>query len=305
MYNYYKKYIKYKSKYLNFQQYGGVNGGVNLPELFISKINNHNTYTLTPLFLWCKHPYLDDVYCFFEKIADSTELNRMHYDKQIVFNSNNTINDADSNIMFDLKNQLRWMPHFWFSRMRSPYDLTKYFGTNHNIYMAYLYKIDKINIKKFITDSDFNIKNIIIQVMVFINIDKEYAIHFYINTNKYKDLGHNVGKNIFDSATGKSLYPNQSMCLHAFSAYIIQHIYPSIKYIWSSPSLNMFDIMKNFFIKVLENSGRNIDDVILNNKFYSKNEVIKQGLHTIGGKDICIDINDLSILFNQDLIKYI
>jgi hypothetical protein len=99
--------------------------------------------------------------------------------------------------------------------------------------MAYLYKIDEdFDIDSFIKNSNFNIKNIIIQVMVFINNEKNYAIHYYINSNKDKDLGKNLGANTFTPDNPKiSLYPRQSMLLHIFSAYIIKFYNPSIQYI--------------------------------------------------------------------------
>jgi hypothetical protein len=99
--NYEYKYKKYKQKYLKT---GGtfepvpeetvepVPGETVEPvpgetvKLFMNQINHNNTYTWNPVFIYCKHPYFDYVYCFFEKIADSNELNGEYYNTRIILN---------------------------------------------------------------------------------------------------------------------------------------------------------------------------------------------------------------------------
>jgi hypothetical protein len=325
--NYYKKYIKYKNKYNNIKKGGGEND----PELFEYTENNHS-YTENTRIIYCKHPEHPNVYCFFEKLADANELTKDYYIKRIFNNlSRTSITLSDTNVVAKFKDgtQCRFIEHKMFLST-DRFKLYKFanFDSNHDMYIVYMYELpEDLSIIDFLSNTHIDIRYMIIQMFVWVDKIKNYAIHYYINNGTVdipqvlwgdkilkKKLDDN-GNPVLDEYKNSILinnYKSQSMILHTFSAYvIINYIFNCINtdeksvFIASYPLSNMYNIILIFLKKNVE-PEENLDhdikigSIIKDNKYKTRflTDVRWNGISILGDtQSIYIDANLLSSFF--------
>ena len=128
--------------------------------------------------------------------------------------------------------------------------------------------------------------------------------HFYITNNSEPEFGlvENWGEN-----TKEDKYKRQSIILHGFSAYVISKRFPTIKYIWTSPSRQMIKIFRNHinYYKKQFNPDLNIDNVILLGSIkpveYADKEVRYDRLILSLGTPMYIQIEYLASVFETIL----
>ena len=300
------KYLKYKLKYLNIKKSRNIYGGSLEDNIIrLESYNSEFMYTTIPEVYYSIHPIYRNLYMICEKLVDSSEfgingLARDYIETKLGIDSIE-ISKEDSK-RFDFN--IRWFNYKYFCNASNNISQMT-LSNEYNVYISYIvdledYRGDELSkIKSWIEEPIVNIKKLIIQKYLWIRkLESKIpvAIHFFIrNRNEIEKLHPKWG--IDEIHDGKLKYPHQSIILHGFSACILKKFFTHIKFVWSSPSEIMYNILKKTKDILDEDI---LDEDILHDKTLSSIDIydIKYKLSLVGGRDILISLDNLIKIAN-------